>query len=153
MLLSAARSYIFNQVLFSRIEDNNWNHYLLGDCLLDKTERRVVLEDKSEGEAVIVSGNGYNTGPLWGMGKLASTDRVEQLEQSIADKYPLFTQGLETAKMKQTRRRLCVVPQDFNWEFKHETPTDKKQLHLSFSLPVGSYATSLLRELLKAQER
>jgi len=50
--------------------------------------------------------------------------------------------GLEEAGMKQERRALRLVAEDLSWTWQEEST-----LSLTFSLPPGSYATALLKEL------
>jgi len=55
-------------------------------------------------------------------------------------------EGLERLGVRAMRRTLCVVPDNL------ESSIEGQQLELSFDLPVGSYATSLLRELVDYRE-
>ena len=46
MLISAARAYVFNQVLSSRITNNNWSQFVAGDVInLDGTARNFIVEE------------------------------------------------------------------------------------------------------------
>lgn len=54
---------------------------------------------------------------------------------------------MEHAGLDQDRRALVARPRDMSWEW---LPAD--QLQLSFSLPAGNYATSLLNEILHTTE-
>jgi tRNA pseudouridine13 synthase len=49
--------------------------------------------------------------------------------------------------LDQDRRALVASPADFSWEW-----LQADQLVLSFSLPAGNYATSVLNEILQATE-
>lgn len=62
------------------------------------------------------------------------------LEQSIADEYKSLAEGLESARLKQERRTLRLMPDNLNWEIKNDV------LELEFDLPSGAFATMLLRE-------
>jgi tRNA pseudouridine13 synthase len=65
-----------------------------------------------------------------------------QLETAILAGYPEWLEGLETLGLKQARRALRVPVEGLEWNW-----TGSDELELKFSLPAGSYATSVLREL------
>ena len=147
--LSAARSYIFNQVLSRRVSDKNWNQPLAGDvmqlsgshsCFLTEAVDAVIQQRIAEHDIA-------PTGPLWGRGKLQTAGEVQVLESEIASHYPLWQNGLEQAGMSQERRSLCIYPNEMAWSFDKENA-----LTLTFGLPAGNYATSVLRELISYQE-
>jgi tRNA pseudouridine13 synthase len=54
--------------------------------------------------------------------------------------------ALEHLGLQQERRVLVLKPQEMSWTLQDNT------LHLAFSLPAGSYATMLVRELLVVKE-
>jgi tRNA pseudouridine13 synthase len=55
--------------------------------------------------------------------------------------------GLEHAGLDQERRALVSSPVDMSWEW-----PQAYQLVLTFSLPAGNYATSVLNEILRTSE-
>jgi len=124
--LSAVRSFIFNEVLAERIRRGLWGEQMAGDILSDQ---------------------GAPTGPLWGRGRLTTEDDTLLLETDIAAQHPQLCEGLEHAGLTQERRALAAIPEQFSWGW----PEDD-QLRLTFSLPAGYYATSLIREVLRAEE-
>ncbi len=126
LYLSAVRSFIFNEVLAERIGRGLWGKSLNGD-LLDDT--------------------GLNTGPLWGRGRVAVTDDALALETEIEQRHPQMCDGLEHAGLNQERRALVAMPARMSWEW-----PEADQLVLTFSLPAGYYATSVLNEILLTQE-
>ena len=146
MLLSAARSELFNRVLAARVRDASWDQAMDGEVWILSGSRSVfgpepfseVLGDR------LASFDIHPSGPLWGAGELRSTDACRELEQTAlsADDAMTMRSGLEEAGMKQERRALRLVPTGLAWEW---IPEDA--LSLSFSLPPGSYATALLQEL------
>ena len=127
--LSAIRSLLFNEVLAARINQGLWGQVVEGDQL-----------------------NEYNavTGPLWGRGRSATTANALAIEQAIIDKYATLADGLEHAGLKQERRALVSTPEHLNWQW--ETSDDEEHLLLSFALPAGQYATSVLQELMDVIE-
>lgn len=124
MVLSAARSYLFNQVLSRRIERSNWLSLLSGEPQLLQGEKPVP------------------NGPLWGRGRNPSSEECEALENQVLESLASWRDGLEHVGMEQERRPLLLRPTVF------ESRLDDDQLEVSFSLPPGTYATAVLRELL-----
>lgn len=142
--LSAVRSFLFNQVLARRVLAQNWNQALEGDALnlngsrsffvpeiIDDTIRRRIAE-----------GDVHPSGPLWGRGELATRMAVHALETEVINEHADLAQGLENAGLEQERRALRLLPRELRVEW-----PDTQSLRLEFSLPPGSYATVLLREI------
>ena len=126
LYLSAVRSFIFNEVLAQRIQQGLWGQSLPGDVM-----------DEA----------GRPTGPLWGRGRVSASDRAQALEIGVAERHAILCDGMEHAGLDQERRALVASPADLSWEW----PQDR-QLVLSFSLPAGNYATSVLNEILSTTE-
>jgi tRNA pseudouridine13 synthase len=124
--LSAVRSFVFNEVLALRIQQGLWGMTLPGDVL-------------DEG--------GRPTGPLWGRGRVIATDRAQALENGVAERHATLCDGMEHAGLDQERRALVASPVEMSWEW-----PQANQLLLTFSLPAGNYATSVLNEILRTTE-
>jgi tRNA pseudouridine13 synthase len=119
MILSAARSYVFNRVLACRVTNDTWKTALEGDVI----------------------NNIYPTGPLWGRGRLATKGETLALEeQAIGDLAP-WCERLEHLGLKQERRELVLTPDELELEWQ------ANDLILSFSLPSGTFATAILAEV------
>ena len=144
MLLSAARSEIFNAVLAARIADGRWNGALDGEVwMLDGTHSVFGPEPFSEELLARVQAlDIHPTGPLWGRGELRSSGAVGEIELAIAASVADLCAGLEKAGLKQERRAQRVRVADLKWEW-----LEADALRLEFSLPPGAYATSVLAEL------
>jgi tRNA pseudouridine13 synthase len=91
--------------------------------------------------------SGRPTGPLWGRGRLTTTDQALALEMGVAERHAVLCDGMEHAGLDQERRALVARPVDMSWEW-----PQAHQLVLAFSLPAGSYATSVLNEILHTTE-
>ena len=145
--LSAARAYLFNRVLGKRVEAGNWNSFLEGDMMsLNGTSSVFKAEEGDKAIAGrLAGGDIHPTGPLWGAGKLETDGQARHLESDVAESNELLTMGLEKEGLKQERRALRVQPMEFTY-----SSDGDDALVLEFRLPRGSYATSVLRELVKA---
>lgn len=124
--LSAVRSFVFNEVLALRIQQGLWGQTLPGD---------------------VMDAAGQPTGPLWGRGRVTTTDQAQALENGVAERHATLCDGMEHAGLDQERRPLVARPVDLAWEW-----PQADQLVLSFALPAGTYATSVLAEILHATE-
>ena len=143
LLLSTARSLIFNDVLSARVQAENWNKLLEGEVLmLDGSHSvfRAVAED-AELPSRLEKGDVHPTGPLWGLGEPMTSGEVQALEAEVAARHPALTTGLIKVGVEMARRSLRLAVRDFAWQ------SDGEALVLEFFLPAGAYATVVLREL------
>jgi len=143
---SAARSWIFNQVLSERIQRECWNQAMPGDVMmLDGTASIFTLDKVDEDiRHRMQEMDIHPTGPLCGEGGESVKKECAELENAICDQHRDWVDGLVSARVKSARRSLRLLPADLEWEF-----TDDQNLILSFFLPKGSYATSVIRELVR----
>ncbi len=128
--LSAVRSFVFNEVLALRIQQGLWGKTLPGD-VMDET--------------------GQPTGPLWGRGRVVTTDEAQALENGVAERNAILCDGMEHAGLDQARRALVARPADMSWEWQ-QADQQADQLVLTFSLPAGTYATAVLSEIMHTTE-
>ncbi len=142
--LSAARSYIFNQILAQRVQQENWNQALAGEVwMLEGTKSIFGPESFSDELAQRLSAlDIHPTGAMWGTGELRSQESVAELENKIAEQFPELCAGLAKADLRQERRALRLLAKNIDWQF-----LSGDVLQLSFELPPGAYATSVLAEL------
>lgn len=143
MYLSAARSWLFNHCLSERVSLNNWNVALNGDVFqLDGSNSCFYepLDDVLQGR--VSAFDLHPSGPLWGLGELASQFAVRSAESALAAQFPVLSAGLEKHGLKQERRALRLMVDELNYQW-----LSAETLELSFSLKPGSYATSVLQEL------
>lgn len=146
LLLSAARSALFNRVLAMRVEQGTWDQSLDGEVwLLDGSRSVFGPEPWSEVLAErLARFDIHPSAPLWGAGELRSTEAARALElAALADEESLALRaGLEAEGLKQERRSLRLRPALLQHQWLHAGV-----LELSFALPPGCYATALLHEL------
>ena len=146
MLLSAARSELFNRVLAVRVEAGTWNVALDGEVwMLDGS--RSVFGPEAFTDALQARLDAFDihpTGPLWGEGDLRSSGIARDVELAAigGDSATRLRNGLERAGLKQERRALRMRPQAFAWDWREDAA-----LELRFELPPGCYATTVLHEL------
>ena len=145
MYLSAARSQLFNHVLSQRVEQQSWNQAITGDVMLLAGSNSYFVIDEVDDEIRqrVETFDIHPSGILWGRGQIQSRAHAAELEAELAERFPLFCQGLEKAGLSQSRRALRVLPEKLEWTYRPE----QKQLALCFELPAGAYATVVLREL------
>lgn len=143
LLLSAARSQIFNALLAQRVQAGNWNQALPGEVFCLQGSRSWFAGDGADDlPARLASGDIHPSGPMWGRGDLPTQAEAANLEREAVAAWPDLSAGLEKAGLEQDRRSLRLLPQDLQWQW-----PQADQLSVSFSLPAGSYATVVLREL------
>lgn len=142
--LSAARAEIFNQVLHARVAAGFWDELIEGDVLNLAGSGSVfgpepiteLLRERAKARDL------HPTGPLWGSGALRSCGLALAFETAAAESLADLADGLVAHKLKQERRALRLVV----GELEHVW-LEPSTLKLSFTLPAGSYATTVVREL------
>ncbi len=117
LFLSAARSYLFNQVLAARVLVGNW---------------QVLLDGEPDA---------LPSAPLWGRGRSAAAGVAAELEKSVIAHWAEWCDGLEHAGLQQERRALMLKADSASWRWLEQ------DIELSFALGSGEFATTILREL------
>lgn len=148
LYLSAARSWLFNAMLSERIHRDCWNKRLAGDVFM-LAGKRACFTDEAEAndgseiiDARLASGEIHPTAALWGEGESMATRQCVELEAQVAEQHAAFAHGLVTARLEQQRRATRLIPQNLSGE------RQGNDYVLQFGLGAGSYATTVLRELL-----
>jgi len=117
LMLSAARSYLFNQVLAARVLAKSWKEMLSG-----------------EPEA-------FPSAPLWGRGRSAAGADTLAIESTAMDNWASWRDGLEHVGLSQERRSTILKPEAATWRW------IEQDLEINFRLGSGEFATTILREL------
>lgn len=144
MLLSAARSFIFNAVLSERVANGSWKHIVAGDVVALAGTAAVFAASRATADELQQRLDRFDihpTGPLWGEGEGATEGDIAVLERMVAARYPQFTSGLARHGLRQERRPLRVQVVDLAADLHDDVVT------LRFRLARGAYATAVLREL------
>ena len=151
--LSAARSHIFNSVLNERIQQQRFDKIAVGDVLMLAGTQSVFHLDEVDSaiEQRFTEKDLDITATMWGAGELMTSNEPLALEQVIAEKNPEFCEGLPRFGLKQERRRIRLTVSNTDLELLPASE-GKHVVKISFFLPPGSYATTVLRELLNYQD-
>lgn len=143
LYISALRSWLFNQVISARIEQGLWDRLLPGDVLMLNGSQSCFMADEDADLARRLQvGEVHLTGPMWGQGELMTRAQARAFETAALAPWQALCTGLEGLGLNQERRALRLLPT----ELSAEAETDQ-QWRLSFELPAGAFATSVLREL------
>jgi tRNA pseudouridine13 synthase len=146
LLISAARSELFNRVLAARLEDGSWNRGLDGEVWMLAGSRSVFGPEPWNDQLAqrLEDFDIHPTGPLWGAGELRTTTDARQCEEGALQEEgaSALRAGLEREGLRQERRALRLKPDGLAWSW---LSTDA--LRVTFALPPGSYATAVLHEL------
>lgn len=143
ILLSAARSELFNAVLAARVADGSWQRTLDGD-VFQLDGRSAIFGPEPISDELrdrVARGDIHPTGPMFGRGDLRPADAVRALESGVFDAHPELCAGLVAAGLDQERRSLRLMARDFHCD------VDGPDLVARFTLPAGAYATTVLREV------
>lgn len=143
--LSAARSLVFNAVLAQRVEDGSWATLEAGDVAnLDGKGSVFDVPAMDEALAVRVTAlDVHPTGPLWGAGVSRVAGRIAGLEAAVGTRFAPVCEALVTEGVAMTRRPLRVAVRELEHAFEGDA------LVLRFYLTAGSFATTVLREILE----
>ena len=154
IFVHAYQSYLFNKILSMRIKRGlPINEAIIGDIVIkdvsanegtyvnEKNERRVNKEMKK--------GKCFVSGAIIGYATNLAKGEMGEIESKVMEE-----EGVEAAKFKMPympwlaspgmRRSLFVPLKNMKWKI------DGNSIFLQFFLPKGCYATSLLREFMKA---
>jgi tRNA pseudouridine13 synthase len=141
---SAARAFLFNQILAERVGQGNWNKALTGEVLqLAGSNSIFTVEILDELISTRVSEFDISpAAPLWGRGQeRAAKEALAIQEQALAD-FRAWCEALEKQGLDRAYRSLILQVENLNWNW------DGDALLLNFRLTSGSYATSVVRELM-----
>jgi tRNA pseudouridine13 synthase len=143
--LSAWQSDLFNTWLVQRLERGRFERVLAGDVAkrLDNGALFDVVDETAENARVLKREITY-TGPIFGASMRAASGEPGEIERAAFEASGATIADLARAKLEGTRRAARIFLEDFAVE-----PVGAG-LSLSFRLPKGAYATTALREFMKA---
>lgn len=147
MAISALRAWLFNQFVSERIARKCFTKALNGDLMILSGSASFFCAEHIDPHIVqrLQSADILISAPMWGEGQLASQAEAHDFESRIAADNKTVADALASLGLRQERRAISLLPQDMRW---HIT---EQQLNISFELPAGAFATSVLREVVNAQ--
>jgi tRNA pseudouridine13 synthase len=143
-MLSAARSVIFNAILAERVNLGTWNRLSAGDVAnLDGRGSVFPVEAvDSELEQRCAALDIHPTAPLAGQGESIARGEALALEEGVCAWFPEALAVIHAEGMKPERRALRIRVRDLEHEYSGDV------LRLRFALSAGSFATTVLREII-----
>lgn len=145
--LSASRSYLFNEVISRRIEQGIFAKAQDGDVYMLAGSNSFFSEAVSEQiETRLVQRDIQISAPLFGSGELASSNETADLEQGVTEPFGNWLTMLADHGLKQERRSIGLFPSKMRWQ------EQGQDVWVSFELPTGCFATSVLRECVEIRE-
>jgi tRNA pseudouridine13 synthase len=151
MAISALRSWLFNEMLSYRIEQQQHRRIMTGDALqLSGSNSYFVVtreDDMVTLQQRLLDKDVQLTAPLFGDGKTAVTDQAQEFEANGSQAYAKMIKTLAGLGLKQERRPIILYPRDLDYQYIDSALT------LSFSLPGGCFATSVLREIVNTNQQ
>ncbi|APB07353.1 tRNA pseudouridine(13) synthase TruD [Raoultella ornithinolytica] len=144
--LSAARSGLFNQQVSIRLKKPEFNQVVDGDALqlagrgswfVATPEERAQLQERVDNRELRI------TAALPGSGEWGSQREALAAEQAAVAEETQLQALLVREKVEAARRAMLLYPQQMSWNW-----WDDVTVELRFWLPAGSFATSVVRELI-----
>ena len=148
MAISALRSWLFNEMVSARIQCEHFYTPLPGDVmsLAGSGSFFCALELDPQIHTRLAQRDIQISAPMWGEGDLASDMLAQRFEHEVANSCPKVAQTLSTLGLKQERRPISLYATNLQWKL------DNEQLSISFELPAGAFATSVLREIVNTEQ-
>ncbi|HEY8505205.1 MAG TPA: tRNA pseudouridine(13) synthase TruD [Gemmataceae bacterium] len=147
LALSAAQSVLFNLYLARRLRDGLFRRVLPGDVMNKWPQGGMfVARDVGEEQARFDRRETVHTGPMFGRKTFPAEGEAAEREASVLAGAGLSPESFTGfgKLLPGTRRMNLVYPDDVSASW------DAAGVWLSFALPAGSYATVLLREVMKS---
>jgi tRNA pseudouridine13 synthase len=144
--LSAARSALFNQIVSLRLKKPDFNQVVDGDALqlagrgswfVATAEELPELQQRVDGGELLI------TAPLPGDGAWGTQNGALEFERLCVEQETDLQALLVRERVEAARRAMLVKPEELRWNW-----WDDVTVEVSFRLPAGSFATSVVRELM-----
>lgn len=148
--LSATRSALFNQIVSHRLGKPDFNQVLDGDALQLAGRGSwfvAVPEELPELQTRVDEGELLITAPLPGEGAWGSLNAALEFEQQCVAQETELLGLLVRERVEAARRAMLVMPKELSWNW-----WDDVTVELNFWLPAGSFATSVVRELMNTSD-
>ena len=150
ILISSARSWLFNHVVSQRVTESSWQTLHANEPANLDGSNSVFLSDGSEEESRRLSRlDIHPTAPIVGQSvetELAGYIDLHRKEMTWLKNYQELSRSLSAQGLNYQRRAIRAVVHDLNWSVRDS------ELALTFHLQPGQFATSVLRELVNIEE-
>ncbi|MDL2246133.1 tRNA pseudouridine(13) synthase TruD [Methanobrevibacter sp. OttesenSCG-928-K11] len=147
MFVHAYQSYLFNAAVSERIA-MGINKYVEGDIIINNEERIIRDKTPDEIQELIDNFEAHPTSPLYGTKVPFAEGEVGKMEEKILKSYNLTKEDFEVPKMPRLGSHGLRRAMRFKVWDTCATATDEGVL-AEFSIDKGSYATAVLREVMK----
>jgi tRNA pseudouridine13 synthase len=135
---------LFNSWLIARIDRDWFERVLMGDVAKKRdTGGLFEVEDPEAEQPRFDRDEITYTGPIYGYRMWWAGGEPGTLERRILEEAGVSEEMLQRAHLNGSRRRARLVLEDLDVE------SHTEGLLFTFSLPKGSYATTVLREVMK----
>jgi tRNA pseudouridine13 synthase len=149
--VSAVQSWMFNQVLAQRVERGDYDKLLPGDLAYKHENGACFLVEDAPAEQPRAAAFEISpTGPLVGYRMTLPTGEPLKIEEAVLAEAHLKPEDFRKEggeKVKGARRPVRVKPEQI--EIAGGVDEHGPHITVAFTLPAGSFATVLLRELTK----
>ena len=147
MFVHAYQSYLFNDVLSRRV-DMGLNKYIEGDIIIDNEEHIIRDKTPDEYQELIDNFEVNPTVPLYGTKVPFAGGEVGEMEKDVLESYNLDKSDFEVPKMPRLGSHGLRRSARFQvWDASAKATDDG--VLAEFSINKGSYATAVLREVMK----
>ena len=149
-LLNAVQAAMFNDLLALRISENLFSRALLGDILVKGESGGCFVCTDAEGDQTRIDRfEIHPTGPMFGPKMMQPENKPAQMEALIMQRYQIgqeqFKRFSKLTRGARRALRIDISCLQASWE-------KDGSYRLRFQLPSGSYATTLINELINMQD-
>ncbi len=144
MFISAFQSYLFNRWLVARMESGHFSTFLMGD-IAKKTDTGGlfrVFDPETESNRLDQKEIAL-AGPIFGSDMYESFDKAKAFENELLEREACKPEWIADMPLRGSRRAAQIWIDDLKYDRSPEG------FIFSFTLPKGSYATVVLREIMK----
>ncbi len=146
LLATAYQSYLCNRYLARRVEMGAFTHLLTGDVAKKHaTGGMFTVADAAVEQPRYEAQEISFTAPMYGPKMWAATDAAAELESAVLAESPVTLDHFDAFGLEGTRRLGRLLLPDCTVE----TNEELQGVTISFSLPKGAFATTILREVMK----
>ncbi len=168
MFVHAYQSYLFNKILSERGRRQlPLNEPLIGDFVLTQNKHglpdhekwiSVTEDNQSKLTKRVAEGKAFISGVLFGIESEFAGNEPGEIEQSVVEAEGLTQRDfiipeIPSLSSKGLRRELVAPVKEFSYQLnRSKSGAGVESVELNFELNKGCYATSLLREFMKAED-